>query len=405
MKSLFTICLLSFAGYSLALNDALKIKIAGNNYTDETVIRFVQGATPQFDANYDAWKLFSPNPAVPGIYTRCQAGELSINAFGSMNADTAVDLYLIIPAAGPYSINATEIGAFSQGCCIMLEDLQTGGFYDLRSAGSYAFNLAVATVSSPAAFRVHFRIPVALTVTDPTCFGYSDGSLLIQNNGLSSWACTLSDSAGNSLTSGTVSQSMLIQNLNAGNYQLLASDYTGCSRAQMLTITQPPQVVAGFSVSDSVLTLGAATVQFTNSSSNAVSWQWDFGDGSATSFVSDPVHTYTAAGSYTVSLTATSGNCSASAGRIVTVINPTGYDQISAPGTVTVYTQHEKLMILNPSSEPASYAIYTICGREVCGLATTNGVVTEVSLEYLPSGIYLVNVIQGNNLVSSRIYK
>ncbi|MBP7143824.1 MAG: PKD domain-containing protein, partial [Methanoculleus sp.] len=45
-------------------------------------------------------------------------------------------------------------------------------------------------------------------------------------------------------------------------------------------------------------------VQFTDLSTNATAWAWNFGDG-ATSAEQNPVHTYTAAGVYTVNLTVT----------------------------------------------------------------------------------------------------
>ena len=55
------------------------------------------------------------------------------------------------------------------------------------------------------------------------------------------------------------------------------------------------------------------TVSFTNSSTNAVSYSWDFGDGT-TSTLANPNKTYTAGGTYSVILTAT---------------NPAGSNQIS----------------------------------------------------------------------------
>jgi len=45
-------------------------------------------------------------------------------------------------------------------------------------------------------------------------------------------------------------------------------------------------------------------ITFTNSSLMAVSYSWNFGDGSAASIVANPSYTYTAAGTYTVTLTA-----------------------------------------------------------------------------------------------------
>jgi serine protease len=54
---------------------------------------------------------------------------------------------------------------------------------------------------------------------------------------------------------------------------------------------------------------GAGTVYFTNTSSNASSYEWNFGDG-ASSTSTSPTHTYSNLGSYNVSLTAnsTAGN-------------------------------------------------------------------------------------------------
>ncbi|HII98393.1 MAG TPA: PKD domain-containing protein [Methanoregula sp.] len=45
-------------------------------------------------------------------------------------------------------------------------------------------------------------------------------------------------------------------------------------------------------------------VQFSDTSQDATSWSWDFGDGSPLSTDQNPSHTYTAAGSYAVTLTA-----------------------------------------------------------------------------------------------------
>ena len=66
------------------------------------------------------------------------------------------------------------------------------------------------------------------------------------------------------------------------------------------------------------------TVQFTDTSTNSpTSWSWDFGDGN-TSTAQNPIHTYSTAGNYTVSLTAIStagGSNTAIQTRYITVNN------------------------------------------------------------------------------------
>ncbi|MFY9592496.1 MAG: C25 family cysteine peptidase, partial [Bacteroidales bacterium] len=67
--------------------------------------------------------------------------------------------------------------------------------------------------------------------------------------------------------------------------------------------TVPSVPVANFSASPTTI-LEGETVSFTDASQYAASWSWNFGDGQ-TSTEQNPSHVYTAAGTYTVSLTVT----------------------------------------------------------------------------------------------------
>ena len=84
--------------------------------------------------------------------------------------------------------------------------------------------------------------------------------------------------------------------------KLIAATYGRGLWSIDLQITSPPS--ANFFASDSVFCNIPTTVDFTNTSFYSNSYYWDFGDGN-TSTSTNPSHTYTSFGTYTVSLIAT----------------------------------------------------------------------------------------------------
>ena len=83
-------------------------------------------------------------------------------------------------------------------------------------------------------------------------------------------------------------------------------------------VAPPPAPVASYTWSQES---GNLNIDFTDTSSNTpTTWSWDFGDGSSAT-VPNPVHTYAAAGDYSVKLTVANGGGSDSKTSTVTV-NP-----------------------------------------------------------------------------------
>lgn len=78
-------------------------------------------------------------------------------------------------------------------------------------------------------------------------------------------------------------------------------------------------VVADFSAPVVSSCSAPFTVTFANSSTNGISFDWDFGDG-GTSTASNPTYTYTSVGTYTVSLNVDGGACGADATTLVDYI-------------------------------------------------------------------------------------
>ncbi len=76
------------------------------------------------------------------------------------------------------------------------------------------------------------------------------------------------------------------------------------------------------------------TVQFTNTSTNATDYLWDFGDGETSEEV-NPVHTYAAQATYTVTLTASDNFCSDASVSQEVAVNPNYVNEIrSEPFTI-----------------------------------------------------------------------
>ena len=112
------------------------------------------------------------------------------------------------------------------------------------------------------------------------------------------------------------------------------------SQAKTISATSLP-INSDFSGSATESCTAPLSVNFTNNSANASSYLWDFGDGT-TSTDANPAHTYTALGTYTITLTASAGICGSdletkNAYITVGAETPVGYDETRCgPGSVTL---------------------------------------------------------------------
>jgi PKD repeat protein len=106
-----------------------------------------------------------------------------------------------------------------------------------------------------------------------------------------------------------------------GNITQILTDY--------ITVYQLP--LAGFTFGQN-----SFVVDFTNTSSNAVSYLWDFGDGE-TSTEENPTHVYGQDGTYEVSLTATSEMCGDNVHTETIMISTIGISETKNTEAVSVY--------------------------------------------------------------------
>ena len=137
------------------------------------------------------------------------------------------------------------------------------------------------------------------------------------------------------------------------------------------------------------------TVRFADASYGATTWQWDFGDGDSTNAtVQNPVHTYTSAGTYTVSLTAnnTFGSDTETKTGYITVTPPPPTANFTASvtgGSLPLTVQFTDTSLNGPTSWNWSFGDGNVSTSQ------------NPSHTYESVGAYSVNLTAGNTYGST----
>jgi len=136
--------------------DFLRLKAIGNGYWDETIIRFSEFASNNFDSDFDAYKLFGLDEA-PQLYSIMQDEKLAVNSLTELEDYRTVNLGFECNIPAIYTIEASEIESFEDGMEIYLEDINTGNTHNLSLNPIYDF--AHEPGNNPNRFIVHFGKP------------------------------------------------------------------------------------------------------------------------------------------------------------------------------------------------------------------------------------------------------
>ncbi len=97
-------------------------------------------------------------------------------------------------------------------------------------------------------------------------------------------------------SNGMTQSSITVSPNSTTTYSVTATSTFGCSGSASMTVTVHPGPMAAYSVSPNPAGVNQS-VQFTDASVGATTWDWDFGDGSFGSGL-DPTHAYNSPGTY-----------------------------------------------------------------------------------------------------------
>ncbi len=212
-------------------SNELKIKLSGNSYSDEAVVRLKHSALQSFDMELDAEKKFSPNNEVPQIYTYGQeTAPLAINSLPDNNEYYQIKLYTTFTKAGEYTLNIGGIYDFDYTKTLYLEDLATEEIISIDDIQSYTFSSAPANDS--ARFILHINMPLSVNykVKHVSAGQTNDGAIDLTILGGSRPILDIKWSNGSTVED--------LENLEPGIYTILITDFNNNTIKETITVQQ-----------------------------------------------------------------------------------------------------------------------------------------------------------------------
>jgi PKD repeat protein len=286
------------------------------------------------------------NATVSGSYT-----VIVTNSFGC--TATSAPLSIIIYAAPTVSVSGINFACAGNGATLTANATAGSGFitgyqwqennvdipgdtnstYTATTAGSYSVIVTnsngCSTTSIPFTFTIA-NLPTAnITGNMGLCAG--DSTLLSANATAGSgsisnyqWQQSNIDIAGANDSSYYAT--------SVGSYTVIVTNTFGCTASSApVSVTLLPLAIAGYTYT----TVGDS-VSFTNTSTNATSYSWDFGDASPLDTNANPSHIYPIDGSYIVTLTVTN-SCGTNTFTDTIVIITSGISIINNSNEFSIY--------------------------------------------------------------------
>lgn len=211
-----------------------------------------------------------------------------------------------------------------------------------------------------------------------------------------------SPSASLSSTSGAT---VLANPSTTTTYTVSGTSVAGCIGTNQFEVSVSNPTASAIATPDSAAI--GTPITFSNSSTGASAYTWNFGDGN-TSASASPTHTYGAAGTYTVTLTAENGSCADSVSFTVEITTPNGITSTNETHVKVYPNPTEGNVTILPGSAPVtSLVIYDAIGNIV--LSEANPAQQRISLDLsgFAAGLYYIQVTSGkeNQVIKLNLQK
>lgn len=326
-----------------------------------------------------------------------------VNANGDESKRVAIDVTVNALPSIP-TISASGNTSFCTGGSVVLTSSASSG-----NVWSTAATTAAITVTTSGSYTV--------TVTDGNnCSATSTATTVNVSaspaptvNASATAACsgetvTLTASTADSYLWSNNATTQAIQVTATGNFTVTttnsdACDGVGTSAPTTVTFTATPTAAGSFTINGNVVT-------FSNSSTGATSYSWDFGDFTNSS-ASAPVHAFAANGSYTVVLTAINGSCTDT--QSFTVAITVSLEELAGVENINVYpnpaTESFVVAFDNQNNQAVTIEMIDQMGRVIqSNTIEQSGVqVAEFNTMNVSNGMYSIRISSNGNSLTKRM--
>jgi len=349
---------------------------------------------------------------------------------------SATSQTISVSASGAYNVMVTDVNGCSGSDTIDViinaipvvnlgpNITQCGGSVLLNAGnpgGTYAWTGGATTQTITASTSGTYSV----LVTNPQNCSSSDSVVVtinplpVANGGNDTTICAGSNvtlNAGPGFSSyewlfGTFTSNAQFVTVNPGfttQYFLSVTDANGCTSAayDTITITVEQQPAAAFSSN----TVNGFNYTFTNTTTTQLPFTstWDFGDGSPTASTTNAAHTYTANGTYIVTLSITTA-CGTTTLMQQIVVSNVGIEEASLFSGVNVYPNPSdgvfNLLISGADMDKLRLTVFDLAGRVALDLSEpAKGEYRKViDLSSLSKGVYFLRLESGDETITRKL--
>lgn len=396
----FLTFLLTF-GFAAKPQQQVRLTVANlaTGLQDETTIFFDSTGTTPFSIFEDLGKVFNPNQSFPQIYSLSSDSVACYsNAYGLFTGPVSISIGVRLDSVGYYSISASQISYFDAASMVLLEDRQTGNFYNLRTSSCPLYNNQPQFVIGR--FVLHISYPPTITVSDADCDNLN-GALNINQEPSVRWtSCEVYDSVGFTMgTYSNVNGLFSFANLPRGNYsvEFTYGDYVTTKFAYV-----PGHKIEVTASADPYVATVGQPVQFYTATTNASIFDWSFGEGSLISGIANPEMTYYQSGAFMVIVECSNQwGCYAADTLIIKVGQATGIAETGAE-PVKVFGAKKRIVMENLAAGETNWVVSNLLGESVAAGNAANSTET-IDLNTQPNGVYIVTLNGSQGRLSRKI--